>query len=242
MTNELKISCVVIEAEPLALDLIVGYVKKISSIELLKTFNDPIEALDFIHNNKVDLVFLDIIMPGLTGFQLIRANHSQSAFIFTTAYSEYALESYEFNVIDYLLKPIEFERFLVTIKKAVERFKMKKNYVDFENSPSKSELIKIRSSSKIYPIKLDNILFIEGSGNYLIVHLQNKKIMTLMSMNDLLDILPDTMFARAHKSFVVSLDKISILENNNLLINNTSIPIGQTYKDVFMKAFDTFTS
>ena len=242
MANESKISCVIIDDEPMALDLIASYVEKISSLKLLKAFNDPIEAFEFIHNNKVDLVFLDINMPGLTGLQLVKANHSQSAFIFTTAYSEYALESYELNVIDYLLKPIEFDRFLVSLKKAEELFKLKKNHAEAKNSSSKSDIIKIKSSSKIYPIKLDEILFIEGSGNYLTVHLQNKKVMTLMNMNDLLDLLPDTMFARAHKSFVVSLDKISILENNNLLIHNTSIPIGQTYKEVFINAFNRFTS
>jgi two-component system LytT family response regulator len=242
MTDGLKISCIVIDDEPMGLELIVSYVEKMSSLKLLKAFNDPIEAFEFIHNNEVDLVFLDINMPSLTGLQLIKANHSQSAFIFTTAYSEYALESYELNVIDYLLKPIEFERFLVSLKKAEERFKIKKSHVNAEKTPLKSEIIKIRSSSKIYPVKLDEILFVEGSGNYLTIHLQNKKVMTLMNMNDLLDLLPDTMFARAHKSFVVSLDKISVLENNNLLINNTSIPIGQTYKDVFINAFNKFTS
>lgn len=233
MKNQ-KIKCIAIDDEPVALDIISDYINKIPFLELLNTYRNALQAIEFLQNNQVDLIFLDINMPEINGIDFFKSLNTKPKVIFTTAYSEFAVESYELNALDYLLKPIEFERFL----KAVNKINTSQNL----NNDSKSltqeisnDSIILKSGSKSYKIKTQEILYIEGSGNYLTFHTIDKKLMILMSMNEALSILPETGFARTHKSFIVALNQIKIIENHQVQINDVKIPIGKYYKESFFK-------
>lgn len=227
MTNN-KIKCIAIDDEPVALDIISDYIKKIPFLELLATFRNGLQAIEFLQNNNVDLIFLDINMPEINGIEFFKSLHKKPKVIFTTAYFEFAVESYELNALDYLLKPIGFERFLKAVNKINASQNENNNFLQ-ENS------IILKSGSKSYQVNTKEIQYIEGSGNYLTFHLADKKIMVLMSMDEALNILHDSNFARIHKSFIVSLNPIKVIENHQVQINNIIIPIGKYYKESFLK-------
>ena len=227
-----KIKCIAIDDEPVALDIISDYVAKIPFLELIKTYRNALHAIEFLQNNKVDLIFLDINMPEINGIDFFKTLTIKPNVIFTTAYSEFAVESYELNAIDYLMKPIEFNRFL----KAVNKIQSSQNLnIDSKSLIQKTsnDSIILKSGSKSYKINTQEILFIEGSGNYLTFHTLDKKLMVLMSMNEALNILPETSFARIHKSFIVALNQIKVIENHQVQINDVKIPIGKYYKESF---------
>ncbi|NOQ23972.1 MAG: response regulator [Bacteroidales bacterium] len=227
-----KIKCIAIDDEPLALDIISDYVARIPFLELLNTYRNALLALEFIQNNQVDLIFLDINMPEINGIDFFKSLNTKPKVIFTTAYSEFAVESYELNATDYLLKPIEFERFL----KAVNKIYFSQNIDSTEEKKQiePKDSILLKSGSKSYKIKTKDILYVEGSGNYLTFHTIDKKLMVLMSMSDALILLPEIEFARIHKSYIVSTNHISILENHQIQINSKTIPVGKYYKESFL--------
>ncbi len=225
-----KIKCIAIDDEPVALEIISDYVEKIPFLELLKTYRNALMAIEFMQNNQVDLIFLDINMPEINGIDFFKSLTTNSKVIFTTAYSEFAVESYELNATDYLLKPIEFERFL----KAVNKIHSSQNDDLKDKIPEiQKDSIILKSGSKSYKIKTKDILLVEGSGNYITFHTIDKKLMVLMNMNDALNILPEIEFARIHKSYIVSINHISILEKHQIQINGKNIPIGKYYKESF---------
>ena len=223
-----KIRCIAIDDEPVALDIISDYIKKISFLELISTFRNGLQAIEFLQSNTVDLIFLDINMPEINGIDFFKSLNKKPKVIFTTAYSEFAVESYDLNAVDYLLKPIAFDRFL----KAVNKINTSQ---DENNSQSADCSIILKSGSKSYQVNTKDILYVEGSGNYLTFHLSDKKIMVLMSMNEALNILPDSHFARIHKSFIVALSSIKVIENHQVQINDEIIPVGKFYKESFFK-------
>lgn len=226
-----KIKCIAIDDEPVALDIISDYVARIPFLELLNTYRNALTAIEFLQNNRVDLIFLDINMPEINGIDFFKSLNTKPKVIFTTAYSEFAVESYELNATDYLLKPIEFERFL----KAVNKINSSQNN-DFKNKATEiqKDSIILKSGSKSYKVKTKDVLLVEGSGNYLTFHTIDKKLMVLMNMNDALNILPEIEFARIHKSYIVSINHISIVENHQIQINGKTIPIGKHYKESFL--------
>ena len=220
------ITCIAIDDEPKALEVIERYCKKTSLVNLRATFREPVKAIEFMNREKVDLIFLDINMPDISGMQLVQTLSPRPMIIFTTAYSHYAVESYDLNALDYLLKPITFERFLAAINKAATTQPAK-------NSPANDDelTVFIKSGPQTYQVKVADILYLEKDGNYITVHLKDKKILIRENMGDIFDLVPETDFVRVHKSYVVAVKHISMIEVHQLSIGVTKIPIGSTYRE-----------
>jgi len=198
------------------------------------------EAMDVLNSENVDLIFLDIQMPGLTGIEFLKTLRKKPMVIFTTAYPEYALEGYSLDVIDYLLKPITFERFVQSVNKASELFKLKNNNGDktpyAPDVTTRSENhIQIKSGSKTYRIKTSEIFYIEGLREYVTYVLENQKIISLESLRNLELNLPANQFLRVHKSFIINKEKVESLEGNQVEIKGRRIPIGKSYKEAVIK-------
>lgn len=235
----MKLKCLAIDDEPMALDIITDYVKKTPFLVLDGAYRDSIKALDYLQQNKVDLIFLDINMPDLTGIQFLKSLLYQPLLIFTTAYSEYAVKSYDFDAVDYLLKPIEFERFLKAVNRALEKHRLLNQGVISQKAlDNKTEFLMIKSGQDLHKIKIENIFFIESAGNYVVFHLKSEKIMSLLSMNKVLELLPSDQFFRVHKSFIVALSHITKIERHQVIINKKEIPIGNVYRESFFKALE----
>ncbi len=219
--------CIIVDDEPFAIDLLKTYVEKTDFLELIGTFSNPLKAYSFLTTNSADLIFLDINMPELTGLQLIKSLNRCPATILTTAYSEYGVESYDYNVVDYLLKPIRYDRFLKAVNKASEAFPANKTTA----LSTEDKSINIKSGSKVHRVIITSILFVEASGNYMIFHTSNGKILSLMTMKEVIDILPKEQFARIHKSFIISLAAIDVMERAQVTVKGTKIPIGNIYRE-----------
>ena len=218
----MKITCIIVEDEPLAMKRTQSYVKKTPTLELLGSFENALEALEFLNNNKTDLIFLDIQMDELTGIEFLESTTVDSKVIFTTAYEEYALKSYELNVLDYLLKPYTYPRFL----KAVNKFTKENEATDYTF---------IKSGYQLEKVYFNDILYIEGMGDYRGIQTTHKKILTLQTFTDLQDLLPNSVFKRVHKSYMVSVNKIDRIERTIIVIGKERIPISSTYKDDFFR-------
>ncbi|WP_199136149.1 LytR/AlgR family response regulator transcription factor [Pedobacter sp. ASV12] len=244
------LKCIAVDDEPLALDIIEDYVSKVPFLQLVKRTENAIEALQLVQAGGIDLVFLDIQMPDLTGIQFLKIAGEKSNFILTTAYSQYALESYDLNVSDYLLKPIAFDRFY----KAVE--KVHKNLQRSETVPAPmpepvpapsvasngngpvQDFIFVKTEHKIQKIQLDDILYIEGLKDYISIFTRTERVITLQNMKKMEETLPKGEFIRVHKSYIISLDKIESIERSRISIASKIIPIGDTYRDEFFKLID----
>jgi two-component system, LytTR family, response regulator len=222
------ISCIVIDDEPKALEVIERYCQKSSLIDLKATFREPLKAIEYLNREKVDLIFLDINMPDIDGMQLVQTLSPRPMIIFTTAYSNYAVESYNLNAIDYLLKPITFERFLAAVNKAVNLIATK-NITSTKSADT--ETVFIKSGPQTYQVKVADILYLEKDGNYITVHLKDKQILMRENMGDIFDLVPATAFVRVHKSYVVAMKHITLIEMHQLIINGQKIPVGSTYRD-----------
>jgi len=220
-----RIKCVVVDDEPLAIQLLENYVMKIPFLELVFSSENPILALEYIQKNEADLIFLDIQMPELSGINFMKIVGDKLKYILTTAYSEYALEGYEHNVIDYLLKPISFGRFEKSALKAQERFPT--------NESSANSYFFVKSSGQQHKINFDEILFVESIKDYVNIKTENQEYIVLDTLKSLESQLPEN-FARVHKSFILNLNKIEKIDVRNVFLNSgKEIPIGETYKSGF---------
>ena len=220
-----KIKCIIVDDEPLAVQLLENYVKKIPLLELVFTADNPITVLEYIQNNEADLIFLDIQMPQLSGINFMKIAGEQLKYILTTAYSEYALEGYEHSVIDYLLKPISFARFEKSTTKATDYFQIK---------DSDSSYFFVKSSGQQKRINFDEISFIESIKDYVSINTENHEHIILETLKSLEIQLPAN-FERIHKSFIINLHKIQIFDGKIVqLISGKTIPIGETYKTEFL--------
>jgi two-component system, LytTR family, response regulator len=222
----MKINCIAIEDEPLALKKISEYITQIDYLNLLQAFDNAIDAIGFLKNNEVDLIFLDIRMKKLSGINFLEALTIRPQVIITSAYDEYALKGYEFDVTDYLLKPFSFERFVKSAEKAYKALIKR-------NTKIEDDYIFVKTEYRIEKIDLKNILFIQGMKDYLQIHLFDKRVMTLQSFKNIMQILPEKDFARVHNSYIVSVSKIEHIERNRIKIGDTRIPISDSYKEVF---------
>lgn len=223
--------CVILDDEPLAVDLLSSYVEKTEGITSAYAGTNAFEAIQFIQKNKVDIVFLDMQMPELTGLQVLKIIGTDYHIIFTTAYTEYALEGYEYNITDYLLKPITYERFL----KAVEKTELSTS-VQLDKGESISDnFVFIKTDHKMVKVNFDEILYVEGLKDYLCIHLLSEKLITLMTLKSLEQVLPPRQFMRIHKSYIISLQKIDSIERNRIFMGEAVLPIGETYRDAFSK-------
>ncbi len=235
------ITCIAIDDEPIALNIIDEYVHKVNFLELKGTFRNSIEALNFLQNNTIALIFLDIDMPDLDGVQFVKLlPYPKPQIIFCTAYSKYAVESYSLEALDYLLKPIEFDRFLKSALKAKVHFEQNMKVAKTgqatritEVSTGHPDCILIKSGNEIQKINLKEISYIEGTGNYVTIHTPSKRIMSLQSMKEFMQHLPSDVFFRVHKSFIVSFDFIDTIENHQIKIGSKTIPVGSTYRNEF---------
>lgn len=231
----MKIRCIVIDDEPLAIEILESYIEKIPYVELVGKFSNGIEALQYLKANKVDLIFLDIQMPEITGIQLMKILDNPPLTIFTTAYDNYAIKSYELDAVDYLLKPIEFDRFLKAIEKSWKRLERGQPTEITRTEPmqSKEPYIFLKTEHRVQRVEIADILYIEGMKNYLRVVTKTSKIMTLQNFKSICELLPNSQFIRVHKSFVVAVDKIDSVERGRIRIDKQIIPIGDTYKKEF---------
>ncbi len=222
----MKINCIAIDDEPFALKKIMDFIKQVEYLNLLAGFSNAVDAIGFLKKNKVDLIFLDIRMKMLSGIEFLESLQSKPKVIITSAYDEYALKGYELNVIDYILKPFTFERFLKSVEKVY-------NQTTNLKSNTANDYIFVKTEYRLEKVMLNNILYIQGMKDYLQIHTIDKKIMTLQTFNNLLKILPKIDFQRVHNSYVVAISKINSIERNRILIGEKTIPISDSYKDSF---------
>jgi two-component system LytT family response regulator len=227
----MSINCLIIDDEPAAIEVLTDFVVKTPSLTLINSFRDPIQALSYLNQNKIDLIFLDINMPELNGMEFVKVLTNPPLIIFTTAYSEYALESYEKDALDYLLKPITFERFLIAVNKAQRSIGNANSEETHTISPQKDqEIIYLKSGPKTHRIILNDVRYMEKDGHYITFYLSDKKILARLNMNEVFELIPDTQFIQIHKSFIVSSLHVETIERHQLKIGSIAIPIGKTYR------------
>lgn len=228
------IRCLALDDEALALDLLEDNIRKIPFLELVKRCQSSFEAMEYLKQDQVDLLFLDIQMPDISGIQLLRSLPTKPLVIITSAYEKYALEGFELDVVDYLLKPFSFDRFLRAVNKASEQLELASRLTLMENQEEKGavrDFIFVKADYKLVKIDFKDIQFIEGLKDYIKIHTGDRPIITLMSMKGIEDKLPGDEFVRVHKSFIISLKKIKFIQRNFIQIGEREIPISDNYRD-----------
>ncbi len=230
------IRCIIVEDEPLAVEVLRNYIAQIPHLSLLDSFENALEATQFLHHEEVDLMFLDIHLPRLTGLDFLKSLSNPPRVILTTAYDQYAMKGYEFHVVDYLLKPIEFSRFLAAINK-LEKSASKGAALSTEKKERPFRFF--HSDRKKVKVYLDDIVYIESLKEYIRIVTETEKIIVNLQIGQVKEILPDN-FMRIHRSFIVSLPKIESYTSHNILINEIQLPIGRVYKDMVAKALKGF--
>ena len=228
------LKAIVIDDEPIALDVIRGMTEKVTFVEVLEYFTNPFEAAAFLQKNEVDLLFLDMKMPDISGLSFLKSVPDPPMVIITTAYSEHAVESFELNAIDYLLKPFSLMRFLKACNKAYEYFELRKRN---ESHPKRPKSIFIKSGYDQVKIDLDLVQYAESNGNYVVFVLENKKIPSRLTMAEAEALLPAASFVRVHRSYIVSKNHIQKIDKRNIWIRSTEIPIGSAYVTAIEKLF-----
>lgn len=236
----MKTNCLIVDDEQLARKLLESYVAKIPYLVLKKSCKNALEASEYLQNGTIDLMFLDIQMPDLTGIEFLQTLNVKPLVIFTTAYKEFALDGYTLDVIDYMLKPISFERFIQGTNKALEQIKLIKTALQTHNTQKTDEYykngyIQLKSNHKIYKIKYHDIKYIEGLKEYVTFYMPDKKIVVLESLKKLEGTLPKNQFVRVHKSYIVNIEKIDSLYGSQLEIGDKYIPIGKMYLEKVKK-------
>jgi len=237
------IRCLVVDDEPLALNILEDYISKMPFLQLIKATTNPIEALTLVQQGDIDLVFLDVQMPELTGIQFLRIANGKAKVILTTAYPQYALEGYELDVVDYLLKPIAFDRFFKSAQKAQSIIQPAVTKPVAAAEPAQkddfsNDFIFVKTEHKIQKVYLHDILFIEGLKDYISIFTPAERIITLQNMKKMEDALPPKHFIRVHKSYIVSINKIDSIERSRIFIGDKIIPVGDTYREDFFKIVD----
>ena len=237
----MTITCIAVDDEPPALLQMKNYISRVPFLNLMGTFDNAMDTIQFLKNSHVDLLFLDIEMEGFSGIQLLNVLKHRPKVILTTAYDQYAIKAFDLDVSDYLLKPISFERFLQAVDKISET-----NYQNNETSGSKSNAeppernyIFVKTEYRLEKIKISDILYIEGMNEYLKIVTMDKNILTLQNFKYMEEMLPKDNFVRVHKSYIVAIDKIENIERNRIKIQKMIIPISETYKDAFFKKIGT---
>jgi DNA-binding LytR/AlgR family response regulator len=225
------LKCIAIDDEPLALELLEDNISKVPYLQLVASCNNPLQAMQFLQNEQVDLIFLDIQMPGLTGLQFIQSIQQKPMFILITAYEKYALEGFNLDVVDYLVKPVALERFIKACNKAWELHQLKTKKYTAGEQPS---YFFINADYSLVKVVFNDIMWIEGFKDYLKIHLKSssKPLVARLTMKAIEEQLPSSMFVRVQKSFIVSKEYITAIRKNSLFINDVEIPVGDNYKDV----------
>jgi len=231
-----KYKCLIVDDEKLAQELIESYVKKIPYLDLVACCSTAMEAMQFIAKNDIHILFLDIQMPDLTGVEFLRALKLQPATIFTTAYSEYAIESYELSVVDYLLKPIEFDRFFQAVNKAVNSLSNTKEELPISVIEKKEseDYFFVKADNRIVRLEFNDILFVEAMQKYVQIYTVDNKIVSLLSLSKIEETLPNQRFVRIHRSFIINIEKIENIEGNMVRMGGHKIPISKGQRELFM--------
>ena len=235
-----ELNCLIVDDEELARALLENYISRLPYLKLAGKCSNPLESLQLLQDQSVDLIFLDIQMPEMTGTDFLKSLVNKPMVVFTTAYSEYALEGYELNVVDYLLKPFPFERFLKAVNKASDLSKLKNkaendSFISSASSVKEKSYILVKSDHKVHRILHDDIHYIQSMREYVAYYTPNGRILSLGSLKKLEVDLPQGQFLRIHKSYIISKVKVSTLEGNMVHIGNEKIPIGASYREVVLK-------
>ena len=228
-----KYNVIIVDDEYLARKLLQDYVSKVESLQLVATCSNAFEAMEALANNTVDIMLLDIQMPDLTGMELVKGLEKKPAVIFTTAYSEYAVDAFNLAVVDYLLKPFDFPRFFQAVRKAIGNVQPKveettKQAADISKS---NDFITVKADYKLYKINYDDLLFIEGQHEYVTFHTTQRRITALFALKDLEELLPKDRFVRVHKSYIVSFKHIQDLDKSDVTVAGNKVPVGASYRD-----------
>ena len=237
----MSINCVIIDDEPLAAELLLSYAKRISYLNVKGTFNSAIAAMRELREHPVDLIFLDIQMPELSGLEFARILPPQTRIIFTTAFNQYAIDGYKVNAMDYLLKPISYDDFLQACNKALEYFTSQQ--IHTTNKEKADRFIFVKSEYKLVRINLDDVLYIEGVKDYVKIYFDNgdKPVMSLMNMKRIEESLPSPEFMRTHRSYIVNMMKVKVIDRLRIVFDKVYIPITDRYKDEVMSFLDSHT-
>jgi two-component system, LytTR family, response regulator LytT len=228
----MKLKCLIVDDEPLALDVLENYISRMPSLELVARCDNAMQAISLLNEKPVDLLFTDIEMPEFNGIELVKSLVNKPLIIFTTAHPEYAVQGYELDIVDYLLKPVAFDRFVKAVNKAEELLSYKKNE---NHGRNELDYIFIKSEQKYIKVNFSDIHYIEALADYVKVHTPEKRIITLQTMKNLEDKLPPDRFIRVHRSFIVALDKISSISGNMIMIMKEEVPIGKNFRDDFFR-------
>lgn len=229
--------CIIVDDEPIARKGVRKLVDQISQLELLDSFNSAETASEYIQTTDVDLIFLDIQMPGINGIEFARSIPKHTLIIFTTAYSEYALDSYEVDAVDYLVKPIDSTKFRKAVDKAIAYHSLLMNEEKKSIENVENECIFVKSDRRFFKVNLKDILFIEGLKDYVIIQMSGQRIITRMSVKNIHDLLPKNIFLRINRSYIINGNHIDSFDNNDVFIKNHEIAIGNSYRDAFFEEF-----
>lgn len=232
--------CIIVEDEPKAANLLSQYIKQINDLELLEVFHDAIEALNYTSQTEVDLIFADIEMPNLNGMDFTAMVRPKILIIFTTAYSSFAVESYERNTVDYLLKPFSFKRFYEAIEKARNLFQLQKDPDSHAREGKGEEFMFIKSGKQLLKLELAKVLYLEGYKEYIKIHTEETDVLYYNRMKQASEVFP-AYFIRVHNSFIVNIKRIDRIEDNCIIIKKATIPISNTYRDHFYQALKSWT-
>jgi two-component system, LytTR family, response regulator len=235
-----NLKCLIVEDEPLARNLMVAYVSKVSYLTLVEACSNPLAALEILRKDEIDLLFLDIQMPEITGINLLKTLRKKPLVILTTAYSEYALEGYELDVVDYLLKPITFDRFLKAVDKANQRITTPVTPVAVQDKkiPEGQPFVFVKDGTKLVKILWDDILYVEGLKDYVTIHTKQQKVVTLQRLKALETQLPADQFIRVHHSYIIALKAIDAVHKGEVQIGQALIPISDSYKKAFKEMIE----
>lgn len=233
-------NCIIVDDEPLAREAIGMLINQVEDLELIGSFNSPGSAAGFLENNTVDLIFLDIQMAGINGIEFARTIPKETFVIFTTAYSEFATDSYEVDAIDYLIKPVKSARFQKAVEKAQTYSRLfRTDYTNNNIEQVADDFFFVKADRRIFKVYFDNILFIQGLKDYVVMHSENQRIITAMNIKTIYDQLPKEMFVRVSKSYIINVKHIGSVDNNTVYIGANEIPIGNIYRDYFFNEFIT---
>lgn len=230
-------NCIIVDDEPLAREAIELLVKEVDYLRLAGAFNNAASAARYMEQNAVDLIFLDIQMPGITGIEFAKTISRRTLIIFTTAYSEYALDSYEVDAIDYLIKPVEPERFRKATDKALAYSSLLMQEEKENIEPAADDYFFVKSDRKYFKVNFEDILFVEGLKDYVILQLEEQRIITRMNLKAMNELLPKSLFLRVNKSYIVNTARIEAFDNNDIFIKTHEIAIGSSYRDGFFEEF-----
>lgn len=228
------ISCIIVEDEPPAIKVLQKYIEKIGELDIQGIYQNPLEALRDLRTTEVDLLFLDINLPDLSGIELLKSLKNPPKVIFTTAYSEFALEGFELQITDFLLKPYSFDRFVKAIHKVLQEIETEKKLQEW-SAVKETDVLVIKADRKIYRLPFEDILILQAYGDYVKIQARDKQLVPKETLNNLERLLPEEQFMRIHRSYIVALHKVEYVEGNMVHIQDKNIPLGKSFREAFLK-------